>query len=241
MTDSIFDVDNVESKEAEFGSAGTPDKDNDSLAGLSREEIDKKLKSLGHAQAHIKTLESETAQYRQELARLQEEMAHAKTIEELLARREEDSTNRTTPVDVDGLATKVKEEVFSTLTEREQVAKQQANLNASIEAVKKVHGEKYSEAVRNRASELNMTTKQMEDLAKSSPGAFQQLMNVQSNRMPAPTSSSTSSNVAPSESGEQLSSEYFMKVRRENRKLWDSSEFQRKYRQYLNDNVINKN
>lgn len=242
MTETVFDDDNVASKEAQSNNQQNADKGSDQNGGPSQEEIQKKLKSLSHAQEHIVKLESETAAYRDEIKELREQLEKASTIEDLLARREGSGAERSTAVDVNELANKVKDEVFQGLSQREREQKEASNLNQALESVMKVHGDKYKEVVREKASALGMTTKQMEDMAKSSPSAFSQLVlgGQPGNRAPQPTSSSSTSNVAPSLSGEQLSSEYFMKVRRENRALWNTSEFQKRYRQFLVDNVINK-
>lgn len=240
MTDSIFGDDNATNKEVNSSTTQNSDTNQGSGTGLTAEEFEKVRRQNAHAQTHIKTLETETAAYRAEIARLKQQVEESARIEALLSRMDESTTDRTTPVDVGRLAEQVKDEVVKSLTDRQVQEAEAANVSKSVQELQKIYGDTYKDAVRKRAEQLGITVAHMDGLAKSSPKALLELMGTQQQNTPASTRSSTNSNVAPILSGEQLSDQYFAKVRKENKKLWSTPEFQHKYRQYLINNVINK-
>lgn len=143
------------------------------------------LRSVPHAQEHIKTLEAEMAQ-------LKEELSKRKTTQELLDEiksgvRPVENTTQEVGLNQD----KIMEMVNQTLKQNE--AKQTAKQNAAIVANKftEQYGAEAEEVYGRLAKELNLTTSQLNDLATRSPNVVLRLagFNSPTSNVSRPTSS----------------------------------------------------
>tara|TARA_Y100000114_G_scaffold43216_1_gene38654 strand:- start:5220 stop:5984 length:765 start_codon:yes stop_codon:yes gene_type:complete len=170
--------------------------DKGTQATFTKEDLEKVLKQNINGQNHIKTLESETAEYKQQIAELQQQLEASKSLEEMMADlRDNEPTSPTGPtatqVDKASLLEELKSEVFAELTSQQQKDLQDKNWQQSVEALTAAHGDKYDVYVAERAGELDMSVDQLADLAKSSPKAFLDLVGVKSGGVIAPTTPST--------------------------------------------------
>lgn len=143
------------------------------------------LRSVPHAQQHIKTLEEEMAQLKEELSKRQ-------TTQELL----DEIKSGVTPVEnttqeVGLNQDKIMEMVNQTLKQNE--AKQTAKQNAATVANKftEQYGAEAEEVYGRLATELNLTTSQLNDLATRSPNVVLKLagFNSSTSNVSRPTSS----------------------------------------------------
>lgn len=126
------------------------------------------LKSVPHAQEHIKTLE-------QEMAQLKEELAKRKTAEELLdevkSGFQSSTTTETTGIDQD----KIMELVNRTLEQKERQSKAQSNASIVAEKFTKQYGDKAQDAYNQLAKEAGLTIEQLNNLAATSPNVVLKL------------------------------------------------------------------
>jgi len=143
------------------------------------------LRSVPHAQQHIKTLEEEMAQ-------LKEELTKRKTTQELLDElksgvRPVENTTQEVGLNQDTIM----EMVNQTLKQNE--AKQTAKQNAATVANKftEQYGTQAEVVYNNLAKELNLTTSQLNDLATRSPNVVLKLAGFESKatNIARPTSS----------------------------------------------------
>jgi DNA repair exonuclease SbcCD ATPase subunit len=212
-------------------------------ATFTKDDIEKVLNQNRHAQDHIRTLESETAQMRAELERMQAELAQARSIDDLLDVMRQQDPNQPGPTapqfDQERLIKTLKEEVFRDLTAAQQATVQVQNWNKSIEMLRQRHGDGYSEYVTRRAQELNLPIEKMEDLAKTSPDAFMELVSTRGTTSAAPT---TGSVVSPLRGAGDTDAMYSkintLRFRntpegREAKRMWEDPEFQRQYRIHI--------
>ena len=153
--------------------------------GKNYASAEEALRSVPHAQEHIKTLEAEMAQ-------LKEELSKRKTTQELLDEIKsgvQPAENTTQEV---GLSQdKIMEMVNQTLKQNE--AKQTAKQNAATVANKftEQYGAEAEEVYGRLAKELNLTTSQLNDLATRSPNVVLRLAGFNSSisNVSRPTSS----------------------------------------------------
>jgi DNA repair exonuclease SbcCD ATPase subunit len=143
------------------------------------------LRSVPHAQQHIKTLEEEMAQ-------LKEELSKRKTTQELLDEIKSGVTPAENTTQEVGLSQdKIMEMVNQTLKQNE--AKQTAKQNAATVANKftEQYGAEAEEVYGRLAKELNLTTSQLNDLATRSPNVVLRLagFNSSTSNVSRPTSS----------------------------------------------------
>jgi hypothetical protein len=153
--------------------------------GKKYSSAEEALRSVPHAQQHIKTLEEEMAQ-------LKEELSKRKTTQELL----DEIKSGVTPVEnttqeVGLNQDKIMEMVNQTLKQNE--AKQTAKQNAATVANKftQQYGAEAEEVYGRLATELNLTTSQLNDLATRSPNVVLKLagFNSSTSNVSRPTSS----------------------------------------------------
>ena len=127
------------------------------------------LRSVPHAQQHIKTLEEEMAQ-------LKEELSKRKTTQELLDELKSGVKSAEYTTQEVGLSQdKIMEMVNQTLKQNE--IKQTAKQNAATVANKftEQYGAEAEEVYSRLAKELNLTTSQLNDLATRSPNVVLKL------------------------------------------------------------------
>ena len=231
----------------EFGS----DKDQSKVKPqFGQDDISEILKQNVHGQAHIKTLESETAQLREEIKTLQQELANAKSVDDLIneIRQNNESTTMTgstTPqIDEEQLLAKLTEKVTSTMTLQEQLKLETDNWNTVTQALQAKHGEGYAAYVDSRARELGMNNVQMETLARQNPKAFIELVSPGTtfNRTAPTTPSMTSpkSNESQEQEAEfskvaRLKKDLSTEEGREANRKWNDPDWQRVQRQRILD------
>ena len=193
-------------------------------------------KGYAHAQKRIKELEA--------LAEKAKEQDYAKTLlEQLQAKQAEAATPSQLEVDKEPPSSAVQNDKTSLSPEDiERLLEEKLSTRSRQEKVetelRKKFGDAANRVVHDRAKELNLSIERMQELAKESPEAFLRLIGD-----PAPTE--TNSNVKSSvntaagfnsQHGERTHA-YYSKLRRENRKLYDSLQDQMmKDRLRLGDN-----
>lgn len=225
---------------AKFGADRVPDT---KATLFGEEDITKILNQNRHAQDHIKTLETETATMRAELQRMQEELARSKSIDDLLATMQQQNTNEpgtTSPqLDQAELLNTLKDEVFKDLSLAQQRSLEMENWNKSVNALREQHGDGYASYVDRRAMELDIPVAKMEELAKTSPKAFIELVSPGTKRTPTPTMSGQSVPLNQDATLDAMFSR-IQKLRqmntpegREAKAQWEDPGFQKQYRQYI--------
>jgi len=243
--------DNQNPSQGSVDSGGTPsfgsgDHQPNGEVQFGKEDLSKILKQNANAQTHIKTLESETATLRNELQALRNELAKARTIDELLndSRQSNDSglTGSTTPqLDAQALLAKLKEDVFSELTQAQRQAVEAENWETSISTLKARYGDRYAAYVDSRARELDMSIDDMESLARTKPKAFMELVDKKGTGIPSPTiPSQRSALMGDVDMGAQYSKLVRLKASsgpegREAAQMLADPGFQAQYRQYILD------
>jgi hypothetical protein len=156
------------------------------LAGLTAEQLAAIVKRDQHAQEHIRRLEDEARQRREQeqaiadrLTQLEAELSKRASLEELLAKREgaqpNKSDSQTPAVDVDSVV----QRVLSTMEQKTVAERTKANRAAAVEAAKSVYGDSYKQKVEETAKELGMTLNDVDDLAGRSPQAFARMFGLQ--------------------------------------------------------------
>lgn len=234
---------------AKFGSSdqGT----SGSQGTFSAEDLAKIMNQNKHAQDHIKTLESETANMRAELQKLQEELARSRSIDDILAAMQQQDTNQpgsTAPqLNQAELLKTLKDEVFKDLSVAQQTAMEQQNWSESIKMLQQRHGEGYAKYVDQRAAELGLPVPHLENLAKTSPRAFMELVSPGTTRSAAPTTGSYSSSPVNADAETEA---MFVKINtlrfrntpegREAKRTWEDPDFQAKYRVWILEKAKNK-
>lgn len=143
------------------------------------------IKGLAHSQEHIRTLEAELAQARDELTK-------RTTVEESLTKLTQtpETPEQTTP----GLSA---EDVAGLVEQRLQSIEQQktvaTNTQKVVTAIQQKFGDKAEEAFYGKAQELGMTNEQFNNLAAQSPNAVLAFFNTTA---PTPAASQSSINTA---------------------------------------------
>lgn len=149
---------------------------------FGKEDLEKVLKQNQHGQDHIRRLESETAEMREQIRQLQQELSNSRSIDELLSEIRQQNTeshepgSTTPPVDENKLLEKLKSQVFADLSAAEQANLEQSNWQQSKTLLQERHGDGWASYVDSRAEELDMSIKDLESLAKTSPKAFIELV-----------------------------------------------------------------
>lgn len=230
----------------QFGGGGNQDTNNDQPR-YTNEDIQKILNRNSNAQSHIKTLESETAQMRDEIQRLTDELNRSRSIDDLLEAmqqqsNEPNSPGSTTPqLDKNELLADLKKEVFNELSQAQRAELEERNWQETEQLLRQKYGERYGFYVDERAKELDMTNDEMESLARIKPKAFMELIGEKTTKTPSPTQSSQMS--VPQNSGDNIEA-LFEKVQRlrknptteegrEAMSMWSDPAFQAKYRQHI--------
>lgn len=241
MTDESRTAGDPGSSGATFGS----DQGSTNTPLFGKDDLDKILNQNRNAQDHIKTLESETAAMRAELQRLQEELARSKSIDDLLTHMrqpDQDLSGTTSPqFDQEQLLKTLKTEVFRDLTLAQQQSLERENWNKAVNTLRERHGDGYASYVDQRAKELDIPVAKMEELAKTSPNAFIELVSGGKTRTAAPTQGSQTFPLRTDAETEAT----FNKINalrfrntpegREAKRTWDDPDFQRRYRAFVLD------
>lgn len=233
-----------ENEPAKFGA----DQSQEPEAKFGKDDIDKLLKQNFHGQEHIKTLEQETASLRQQLNELKEQLATSKSIDDLISEMRNERGNEenhqpgpTTPqVDKEQLLNELRTRVFEDLSAVEQANLQQKNWQDSVNLLKERHGDGYAKYVDDRAEELQMDVKQLEELAKTSPKAFMELVSPGTKSTVSPTQTTTRG-MFQGQPDIEVQYRQVATLRKnlrseEGRKanaLWNDPDFQKQYRMHI--------
>lgn len=222
----------------------------DKTLSLDQEQLKAILKQNSNAQSHINTLEGENKTLRTQLEELQRELSNSASFQDLLAGLENQGASTTvvepkTPsVDTDQLTSQIKDAVLGELTQAQQMAIEQQNINEALKLAKEKFGDKYEEQLVTIGENLGMDMSDIDNVARRSPKAFAQLIGGTVNSGgPAPTTTSLSSppnthNNAPYDFAKiaKLKREVTPEGMEANR-LWQSAEFQQAYRKWIMKDV----
>ena len=138
--------------------------------------LEKAVEALQHAQEYIPKLKTEKEQFEAEVAKLREELTKRATVEEVISR----FTSQPSPVETPPTSevpkafdeNAVREILQRELSQRDQLTVTQANAKLVATAMTGKYGDKAKEVIAAKATELGMTTKEMEQFAYSKPQAF---------------------------------------------------------------------
>ena len=171
----------------------------DLLAGIKNEAglpkyatIDEALKALAHSQAYIPEVKGQLTQAEQELARLRADLEQRNSLEEVVSRlakpnQPEPVVNQPSGSGLDESA--VMKLVQQHLEQREATTVATANQQQVEAALRAKFGDKATDVVKQRASELGLTPQALGELSSKSPQAVLALFNT-SGTSPKPTTSS---------------------------------------------------
>lgn len=126
------------------------------------------LKSVPHAQEHIKTLEQELAEAREELAKRK---TTQELIDELKSGNQVESTAQEPALDTDRL----EELISETLSRREMQTKAKSNASQVASKFTEKFGDNAESAYNQIAKESGLTVQQLNNLAATSPNAVLRL------------------------------------------------------------------
>lgn len=215
-------------------------------AKFGTEDVTKLMKMNKDAQSFIDQLKTETSTLRSEVQKMQEELAKARTIDDLIntQQRYDDSDlpeSKTPQLDKNELLAELEQRVFNNMTKKQQEAAEQDNWNKSLSMAKERFGDKFTDYVTDRAKELDISVKEMEQYAKTSPKAFMQLLDTKK----SPVSPTLTQSQAPAFNTDiDAQFEKVATLRRQDtpegreaNRLWIDPEFQKKYREH----ILNKN
>jgi len=137
--------------------------------GKKYKSVDDALRSVPHAQEHIKTLE-------EEMAHLKEELAKRRTTEELLDEiksgiQPQEATTSTSEINQD----RIMDLVNQTLQQREKLTKAQTNARSVADKFTEKYGSKAEEVYNTLAKESGMTLEQLHNLSATSPNVVLKL------------------------------------------------------------------
>ena len=141
------------------------------------------LKSVPHAQKHIETLESELASVREELTKRQ-------TTQELIDELKSGVQPTATTVPVGELnQDNVMDLVNQTIATREANAKAESNAQSVAAKFTEQYGDKAEDTYNSIAKELNLSVKQLNELAATSPTVVLKAAGLSAAKAPVASSS----------------------------------------------------
>jgi hypothetical protein len=139
------------------------------------------LKSIPHAQAHIRKLEEEQQALKEELAKRK---AAEELLEEIKANGFKQETSSTAPIDIEGVVNKV-------ISQKQQQAVAQSNQAQVVAAFNAKYGEKGEEMFMQLAAETGTPVAMLNQIAATSPKALLKMAGFDST--PVPPGKTTSS------------------------------------------------
>ncbi len=169
-----------ESQGATFGDQQQNDNSatgNDGALNLTTEQVNDIVRRDEHAQQHIKTLEAETKQYREELENLRKKADAALTADEILEKLA-NKDNNSGDIDVDAIVSRVTETVNQTQQKAEAKRVQDENFRKVSEAVKGKFGEKADVEMTKIAVANGMSFEEIYQMAHTNPTLVMKLCNV---------------------------------------------------------------
>lgn len=160
------------------------------------------LKALNASQQHIKTLESEKRQDREQLEQARAELARMGSIDDFVKKISPTAApteTQETPVVAEGLSEeKVMKMVQDRLEAQSAQAKAEQNLSLVVDKLSSVYGDKTSEHIAAKAAELQTTPAALREMAKSNPSmALTLLGGVPASSSSAPSQSTTIPKLTP--------------------------------------------
>jgi hypothetical protein len=215
-----------------FGNEGPSDKGGTNGQVGSSDDIEALRRRDEHAQSHIARLESENKELRDKVVEIENKLANAKTVEDVLSRMNKPDTAGSTMDPA-----KLVDAVEARLSAKEQEKTQDTNWEKVITKVTDFFGEwkKANQEIMAKAQELGLSTEDATLLAKRSPDAFFELF------LPKPGTSTTTGNrpagvgqtAASTQTGEVRNQAYYTKLRKEHPNKYWSVEVQAQYRRDL--------
>jgi len=214
--DDIFnltDPKETETNPAETTPVSQPDPFTDILMGIKNENgepkyktVEDALKALGHSQQFIKTLQQEKAELKSQFEQASNELEKMGNIESFVNRI---SPNTQTPApnptgkEAATLSeTEITKLLENALEQREKQSQEKNNYDMVVGEITKVHGDKASVIIAQRAKELNTTTETLRELAKSNPAMALSLLSVAGTQPVQPVKSTINATIKPSDSTE---------------------------------------
>lgn len=134
------------------------------------------VKNIENAQSHISTLEAERAADREKLAAIKAENERLRKIEEGLdGRNNSGNDDQTDQLSKDELAAQAAVAAVDIMKQNQNKEVQEDNLAQAEAAAKEAYGDQYVTKIDEIAKGLNMTLAAVDQLGKTSPGAFKRL------------------------------------------------------------------
>lgn len=156
--------------------------------------IEDAIKALAHSQQFIKTLQEEKRGVEQERDTAREELTKMGSIEDFINRidpnAEPKKSNPTGEVPKGLSEEDIQALLDKNLTQREQQRRQEDNLGSVIRKMSELHGDKAASVIAQRAKELNTTTEELRNLAKTNPNMAMALLQVPNKQPVQPSQSS---------------------------------------------------
>lgn len=164
------------------------------------DSVEKALEALKHSQEYIPSLKTELEKREEELAGLRANKERYENLEAIVQRltATKEPNGEGQPPATKGLDEQaVSELVKRTLAETEMTRKANDNFNKVQNALVAKFKDKASDVVKQKAAELGVTTKELEELAKKSPVLTLQLFNTKAGETPSATSTDFNSSLQP--------------------------------------------
>lgn len=149
------------------------------LSGIKNERGEQKYKTvkdaiigLQNAQEYIPDLKKNLAERDQEIERLRKETERVAALEESVRKLTERSNDDGTPpkaLSAQEIADLVNQSLDTTLSQREQIAKQKQNIQSVVETLQASFGADAEKKFYDKATELGMTVAEFNTLAAKSP------------------------------------------------------------------------
>ena len=163
-------------------------------------DVETALDALKASQEHIRKIEEDNKLLKAEKEKTEAELLKLGSIDDFVNKitpNAQPTPAQETPKLEDALSEeKVAELLQKTLTAEKQKEQQASNLNKVAAAINEAHGDQAKAFVSQRAKELNTTTQELQELAKSNPAVALTLLNVEvkTPQNPAPSLTVTNSN-----------------------------------------------
>ena len=251
---------NIETPTDQAGEAGQPNQQpnttdnvsNGADQGITLDKLNEILKRDEHAQKHIQTLEEENEQMRLNYSSLQEkielmeaQIKSQKTVEELLTRKNTSTVDHqqgtevtqtmntpTNSVSTDDLDSLVNQRIQGYMQEQQQVK----NLESAKKDLNEIFKDRADDHVKQVAAQNGITLEGALELAKSNPTMFNNLFvnpYKKGTTAAAPTFGSQSTSSVPTANTNEITMEYWNKMRRENSRKFFSADTQRQFHQWF--------
>jgi hypothetical protein len=186
------------------------------------------------ADQHIKSLETQLAELREDLSKQDYASQLLKQLQDKAPESTEGnpevSTDTSGGTEVNTRPSVSEEELASlvekTLTERERKASVQQNVDTVDKALTEKYGTEANAIVTKKAEELGLSLSRMEEIASESPTAFMALVGEPAPKAPVFTEGSVRTEAVGQTSGGQRDWTYYQNLRRKDRTLYFSPKIQ---------------